>query len=56
LLIEWDDSATFAQAEETSPERVLSNEQELHAVIAALQELGERTRDVCIGETGGVAA
>ena len=45
-VIEWDDTATFAQAEESSPERVLSNEQELHAVVAALQELGERTRDV----------
>lgn len=46
VAVEWDDSATFAQAEESSPERVLSNEQELHGVIAALQELGERTRDV----------
>ena len=46
VAVEWDDSASFAQAEETSPERVLSNEQELHAVVAALQELGERTRDV----------
>src|SRR3984957_12993511 len=45
-VIEWDDAATFAQAEETSPERVLGSEQELHAVVAALQELGERTRDV----------
>jgi RNA polymerase sigma factor (sigma-70 family) len=45
-VVEWDDAATFAQAEETSPEDVLSNEQELHAVIAALQELNERTRDV----------
>lgn len=45
-VIEWDDAAAFAQAEETCPERVLSNEQELHAVAAALQQLGERTRDV----------
>jgi RNA polymerase sigma factor (sigma-70 family) len=45
-VVEWDDAATFAQVEETSPERVLSNEQDLHAVVAALQELGERTRDV----------
>src|ERR1700682_327225 len=29
VAVEWDDSATFAQAEESSPERVLSNEQEL---------------------------
>jgi RNA polymerase sigma factor (sigma-70 family) len=47
-VVEWDDAAPFAQAEETSPERVLSNEQELYAVVAALQELGERTRDVFI--------
>jgi RNA polymerase sigma factor (sigma-70 family) len=45
-VIEWDDAASFAQAEVNSPERVLSSEQELHAVVAALQELGERTRDV----------
>jgi RNA polymerase sigma factor (sigma-70 family) len=45
-VIEWDDAATYAQAEETSPERVLSSEQELHAVVEALQTLGERTRDV----------
>jgi RNA polymerase sigma factor (sigma-70 family) len=46
--LEWDDTASFAQGEETSPERVLSNEQELHAVVAALQELNERTRDVFV--------
>jgi RNA polymerase sigma-70 factor (ECF subfamily) len=45
-VVEWDDAATFAQAEESSPERVLCNEQELYAVVAALQELSERTRDV----------
>lgn len=45
-VIEWDDDAIFAQVEETSPERVLTDKQELHAVVAALQELGERTRDV----------
>jgi RNA polymerase sigma factor (sigma-70 family) len=44
--IVWDDAATFAQAEETSPERVLGGEQEMHAVFEALQELSERTRDV----------
>jgi RNA polymerase sigma factor (sigma-70 family) len=45
-VIEWDDAATFALAEESSPERVISNEQELHAVVAALRDLSERTRDV----------
>jgi RNA polymerase sigma-70 factor (ECF subfamily) len=45
-VLEWDDDANFAQVEETSPERVLTNRQELHAVVTALQELSERTRDV----------
>jgi len=45
-VVEWDDAATFAQVEESSPERVLGNEQELQSVIAALHELNERTRDV----------
>jgi RNA polymerase sigma factor (sigma-70 family) len=44
--VEWDDAATFAEVEESSPERVLGSEQELHGVVAALQELEERTRDV----------
>jgi RNA polymerase sigma factor (sigma-70 family) len=44
--VEWDDTASFAQAEESSPERVLSSEQELHAVVEALASLSERTRDV----------
>jgi RNA polymerase sigma factor (sigma-70 family) len=44
--VEWDDAAIFAQVEETSPERVLGSEQELHAVVAALELLSERTRDV----------
>ena len=46
VVVEWDDAASFAQAEEASPERVLDSEQELHAVVAALKELSERTRDV----------
>jgi RNA polymerase sigma factor (sigma-70 family) len=46
VVVEWDDTASFAQAEETSPERVLSSEQELHAVVEALSSLSERTRDV----------
>jgi RNA polymerase sigma-70 factor (ECF subfamily) len=45
-VVEWDDGATYAQAEENSPERVLNSKQELHVVVAALQELSERTRDV----------
>ena len=46
MVVEWDDAASFAQAEESSPERVLSSEQELHAVVEALASLSERTRDV----------
>jgi RNA polymerase sigma factor (sigma-70 family) len=45
-VVEWDDAATYAQAEEISVERVLNSKQELHVVVAALQELSERTRDV----------
>lgn len=45
-VVEWDDAATYAQAEEISLERVLNSKQELHVVFAALQELSERTRDV----------
>jgi RNA polymerase sigma factor (sigma-70 family) len=45
-VIEWDDAAPYAQAEEISPERVLTGRQELHVVVAALQQLSERTRDV----------
>lgn len=46
VVVEWDDAASFAQAEESSPERVLGSEQELHAVVEALASLSERTRDV----------
>jgi RNA polymerase sigma-70 factor (ECF subfamily) len=46
VAVKWDDAAEFAEAEENSPERVLNGRQELQVVVAALQELGERTRDV----------
>jgi RNA polymerase sigma factor (sigma-70 family) len=46
VVVEWDDAASFARAEETSPERVLDSEQELHAVVEELASLSERTRDV----------
>ena len=45
-VVEWDEAATYAQAEENSPERVLTGRQELRVVVAALLELSERTRDV----------
>jgi RNA polymerase sigma-70 factor (ECF subfamily) len=44
--LSWDDSADFALAEDFAPENVLNDEQELDAVISALQELSERTRTV----------
>jgi len=47
-VVPWDDAAAYAQVEECSPERVLSSEEELHQIIAALQELNERTRDVFV--------
>lgn len=45
-VIAWDDAAPHAPTEEISPERVFTGRQELHEVVAALQELSERTRDV----------
>jgi len=47
-LLRWDDSADFALAEDFAPEQVLKQEQERHALVSALQELGERTRDVFV--------
>src|SRR5262249_16307963 len=48
IRIDWDDGAAFAAHEEMSPERVLGYEQELERVLAALQQLPERTRDVLL--------
>jgi RNA polymerase sigma factor (sigma-70 family) len=45
-VIEWDDSATFASAEETSLEHAFEQHQELDRVVAALQELNVRTLDI----------
>jgi RNA polymerase sigma-70 factor (ECF subfamily) len=47
-VIEWDDDALFAEVEETSPERVLAQEEELETLHAALQSLNERTRDIFV--------
>jgi len=35
-------------AEESSPERVLSNQQQLATIVTALGELAERTRDIFV--------
>ena len=45
-VIEWDDTATFASAEETSLEHAFEQHQELGRVVAALQELSVRTLDI----------
>jgi RNA polymerase sigma factor (sigma-70 family) len=45
-VVEWDDDAGFAEVEESSPECVLTQLQELETVVAALASLNERTRDI----------
>jgi RNA polymerase sigma factor (sigma-70 family) len=44
--IEWNEESARATGEAISPERVLMVEDELLRVVAALQELSERTRDI----------
>jgi RNA polymerase sigma factor (sigma-70 family) len=44
--IEWNEDSARTTGEVSSPERVLIVEDELLRVVAALQELSERTRDV----------
>ncbi len=44
--VAWEDGITLGVSEDIAPERVLSSEEELHRVQAALLELNERTRDV----------
>ena len=46
--VQWDDHSTFGLIEEITPDRLLEAEQDLQAVVAALLELNERTRDVFI--------
>lgn len=46
LAVCWTDTAEYAADEESSPERVLGNEQELQQVVAALQGLSARSREV----------
>lgn len=48
VSVDWDDAASFATYEEVTPDRVLETEQELASVVAALNSLSERTRDVFI--------
>lgn len=46
--IDWDDDSALSAGEEISPERVLTGQEQLRRVAAALQELEPRTRDVFV--------
>jgi RNA polymerase sigma factor (sigma-70 family) len=46
--IDWDDESTLGVAEEISPERVLSSQEQLRRIASALQALEERTRNVFV--------
>ena len=46
--VEWNEERVQTVAEEIPLERVLSGEEEIRRTIDALQELGERTRDVLV--------
>jgi RNA polymerase sigma-70 factor (ECF subfamily) len=47
-VVDWNEELIGGLAEEISPERVLSGRESLERVVSALQELGERTRDVFV--------
>ncbi|HEX4049855.1 MAG TPA: sigma-70 family RNA polymerase sigma factor [Steroidobacteraceae bacterium] len=47
-VIDWNEDLVQGVAEESSPERVLSNQQQLASIVAALGELAERTRDIFV--------
>jgi RNA polymerase sigma factor (sigma-70 family) len=46
--VAWDDSSALAVSDTFSPERLASGQEELSNVVSALQELGERTRNVLV--------
>jgi RNA polymerase sigma-70 factor (ECF subfamily) len=46
--VEWNDAATYTVREQDAPERLIGAQQELHRVLAAVQELNERTRDILL--------
>lgn len=46
--IDWDDDSALSAGEEISPERVLTGQEQLRLIAAALQELEPRTRDVFV--------
>jgi len=45
-VIAWDDDAQFAEVEESSPECVLTQEEDFQTLTAGLATLNERTRDI----------
>ncbi len=46
--VAWDEKSALAVSDAFSPERVVCAAEELGNVVSALQELGERTRDVLV--------
>jgi RNA polymerase sigma-70 factor (ECF subfamily) len=44
--VSWDDETALGVSDNVSPERVVSAQQDLQHVLGALQQLGQRTRDV----------
>ncbi|MBL8269824.1 RNA polymerase sigma factor [Steroidobacter sp.] len=46
--VEWNDAAAYTAREDGTPERLIGGQQELHRVLAAVQELNERTRDILL--------
>jgi RNA polymerase sigma-70 factor (ECF subfamily) len=44
--VAWDEQSALAVSDGFSPERLVSAQQELVHVLGALQELGQRTREV----------
>ncbi len=48
MVVDWNEDLVASIGEEVSLEQALSSRQELEAVSAALEELGERTRKVFV--------
>jgi len=46
VCVEWDEEVALAVCDGLSPERIACSEQEFCNVMAAIQQLGERTRQV----------
>jgi RNA polymerase sigma-70 factor (ECF subfamily) len=46
--VAWDDGSALGVSDDCTPERVVGASQELGLVVGALQDLGERTRNVLV--------